>query len=55
MTREEIKTIYDMGTEAIIALVEKLQNRLEELEKTVAVHSSRAKELENRLAQGKPE
>lgn len=51
MTREEIKAIYDMGPEAVIALVERLQKRLEELESMVALQSSRVKELEDRLAQ----
>lgn len=50
MNREEIKAVYDLGPDAVIALVEPLFALLDEQQALIASLTARIKELEDRLA-----
>jgi transposase len=57
MTREEIRTVYEQGPEAVVALVEQLfllitqqQEQIARQEEQIAQLQARVKELEDRLA-----
>lgn len=50
LTREEIRTVYDQGPEAIIALVESLYALIDQQQAQLTALRARVKELEDRLA-----
>ena len=57
MTGEEIRTVYEQGPEAVIALIEQLflvirqqQGQIARQEEQIAQLQARVKELEDRLA-----
>ena len=51
LSPEQIRAVYRAGEEAVVALVEALQDRIEQLERHVERLESRVSELEARLAQ----
>lgn len=50
LTREQIREIYDLGTDAVIALVEKLFSTIEALSKQVTILQERVDSLEKQIA-----
>lgn len=51
LSPEEIRTVYRAGEDAVVALVQALQDHIERLEQRIEHLESRVKELEGRLAQ----
>ncbi len=50
MKREEIQAVYDLGADALLALVEQLFAMIHEQQSQLAALTTRVKELEDRLA-----